>query len=125
MIRLVNIFMSIAIILLFTAVYHIRYGADAEYKAIKNAERAIAKEKITRRILEAEWVSLNNPARLEKLSEIHLRLEPLEATQIRTPENFISSEKDKIVKANIKSDNQGNWQKGWIMSGDRGGHDAR
>ena len=67
MIRLVNIFMFIAVILLFAGVYHIRYGADAEYKAIRNAERAIEKEKITRRILEAEWVSLNNPARLERL----------------------------------------------------------
>ena len=117
--------MFIAVILLFAAVYHIRYGADAEYKAIRNAERAIEKEKITRRILEAEWVSLNNPARLERLSEIHLRLEPLAATQIRTPESFISSEEDKIVKANIKSDNQGNWQKGWMISGERGGLDAR
>ena len=72
MIRLVNMIIFIAVILLFAAVYHIRYGADAEHKAIRNAERAIEKEKITRRILEAEWVSLNNPARLEKLSEMHL-----------------------------------------------------
>ena len=70
-------------------------------------------------------MSLNNPARLERLSNIHLRLEPLAATQIRTPESFISSEKDKIVKANIKSDNHGNWLKGWMMSGERGGLDAR
>ena len=79
-------------------VYHIRYGADAEYKAIRNAERAIVKEKTTRRILEAEWVSLNNPARLEKLSEIHLRLEPLAAIQIRTPDSFIISEEDMKIR---------------------------
>ena len=83
------------------------------------------KEETTRRILEAEWVSLNNPARLEKLSEIHLRLEPLAAIQIRTPDSFIISEEDQIVKANIKSDNQGSWQNSWTLSGERGGLDAR
>ena len=125
MIRLVNMIIFIAVILLFAAVYHIRYGADAEHKAIRNAERAIEKEKITRRILEAEWVSLNNPARLEKLSEMHLRLEPLAATQIRTPDSFIISEEDQIIQANIKSDDQENWQNGWTVSGERGGLDAR
>ena len=125
MIRLVNIVMFISVIVLFAMVYHIRYGADAEYKAIRNADRAIVKEKTTRRILEAEWVSLNNPARLEKLSEIHLRLEPLAAIQIRTPDSFIISEEDQIVKANIKSDNQGSWQNSWTLSGERGGLDAR
>lgn len=125
MIRLVNMIMFMAVILLFAAVYHIRYGADAEHKAIRNAERAIEKEKITRRILEAEWVSLNNPARLEKLSEMHLRLEPLAATQIRTPDSFFVSEEDQIIQANIKSDDQENWQNGWTVSGERGGLDAR
>lgn len=125
MIRLVNMIMFIAVILLFAAVYHIRYGADAEHKAIRNAERAIEKEKITRRILDAEWVSLNNPARLEKLSEMHLRLEPLAATQIRTPDSFFVSEEDQIIQANIKSDDQKNWQNGWTVSGERGGLDAR
>ncbi|HAK98652.1 MAG: hypothetical protein CBE09_02680 [Rhizobiales bacterium TMED249] len=125
MIRLVNMIIFIAVILLFAAVYHIRYGADAEHKAIRNAERAIEKEKITRRILEAEWVSLNNPARLEKLSEMHLRLEPLAATQIRTPDSFFVSEEDQIIQANIKSDDQENWQNGWTVSGERGGLDAR
>ena len=56
---------------------------------------------------------------------VHLRLEPLAATQIRTLESFISSEEDKIVKANINSDNEGNWQKGWMTSDERGGLDAR
>lgn len=125
MIRLVNMIIFIAVILLFAAVYHIRYGADAEHKAIRNAERAIEKEKITRRILEAEWVSLNNPARLEKLSEMHLRLEPLAATQIRTPDSFFVSEEDQIIQGNIKSDDQENWQNGWTVSGERGGLDAR
>ena len=125
MIRLVNMIIFIAVILLFAAVYHIRYGADAEHKAIRNAERAIEKEKIIRRILEAEWVSLNNPARLEKLSEMHLRLEPLAATQIRTPDSFFVSEEDQIIQANIKSDDQENWQNGWTVSGERGGLDAR
>ena len=125
MIRVVNMIIFIAVILRFAAVYHIGYGADAEHKAIRNAERAIEKEKITRRILEAEWVSLNNPARLEKLSEMHLRLEPLAATQIRTPDSFFVSEEDQIIQANIKSDDQENWQNGWTVSGERGGLDAR
>ncbi|EJW22022.1 hypothetical protein IMCC14465_04160 [alpha proteobacterium IMCC14465] len=129
MIRLVNIMMFIAVIALFATVYHVRYGADAEYKAIRHAERVIEKEETTRRILEAEWVSLNNPARLEKLSEMHLRLEPLAATQIRTPESFALSDEDQIVKANIKSGNHEGWQEGWqgswSVSGDRGELDAR
>ena len=70
-------------------------------------------------------MSLNNPARLEKLSEMHLRLEPLAATQIRTPDSFFVSEEDQIIQANIKSDDQENWQNGWTVSGERGGLDAR
>jgi hypothetical protein len=54
-----------------------------------------------------------------------LRLEPLAAIQIRTPDSFIISEEDQIVKANINSDNQGSWQNSWTLSGERGGLDAR
>ena len=39
MIRLVNIMMFIAVIALFATVYHVRYGADAEYKAIRQVIR--------------------------------------------------------------------------------------
>lgn len=101
MTRIVNTVMLLVVVSLFAAVYHVRYGAEAEFKAIKKAHRAIEEEKVTRRILEAEWVSLNNPARLEVLSEKHLHLEPPAAAQIRTAENFMLTEEERIVRARL------------------------
>ncbi|MGC6512013.1 MAG: cell division protein FtsL [Parvibaculales bacterium] len=82
MIRGLNIILSVLVVLLFAGLYHIRYAADTKISDIRQTQKAIQKAETRQSILQAEWISLNNPARLEALSEQHLGLRPLKAGQL-------------------------------------------
>ena len=82
MLRCINFLFLSLIIVSFTSLYHIRYEAEKEIKVIKNALYHISAEKQTHQILQAEWVSLNNPVRLETLAGNSLHLFPMDSVQI-------------------------------------------
>ena len=88
MIRALNIILSLFVFLLFAGLYHIRYAADTSIMDIRQTQKAIHKAEARHEVLEAEWISLNNPARLEKLSEQHLGLRPLKASQLYQASDF-------------------------------------
>ncbi|MCH1568930.1 MAG: hypothetical protein L7U47_05895 [Alphaproteobacteria bacterium] len=82
MVRMVNIVLAFVCVILVAALYHIRYSAEAEAKALRQVERIIAVEQDRRRTLEAEWASLNDPRRLQALSQQYLSLDYLRASQV-------------------------------------------
>lgn len=96
MMRVINLLLLLTIIMVFAVLYHIRYGAEAEVRAIRKADRAIAAEQMTRQILQAEWTSLNDPARLEILARRHLKLDPVAPSQILTRETLPQAGKDNL-----------------------------
>ena len=69
-----NISFSVALIIMIGALYHIRYSAEGEARAVKKMERAIAAEEDVQRTLRAEWSSLNDPRRLQDLARHYLEI---------------------------------------------------
>ncbi len=64
--------------LVFT-VYLMKSAANVERAAITKAEREIARERRTLRLLRAEAAHLERPERIERLSETYLGLAPVSA----------------------------------------------
>ncbi|MGB0342844.1 MAG: cell division protein FtsL [Parvibaculales bacterium] len=81
MIRLLNTLCVICFIALTLAVYHIRYSAEAEARQLRRLEIRIGEELEQRRVLEAEWSSLNDPQRLQYLAGKYLDLQVARASQ--------------------------------------------
>ncbi|MBT5156764.1 MAG: hypothetical protein HOK33_02070 [Rhodobiaceae bacterium] len=82
MIRLLNISLGVLLIMCIAALYHIRYSAEAEARALRHVEREINLEKDRQRTLRAEWSSLNDPRRLQLLSRHYLQLDYLRLSQV-------------------------------------------
>ena len=82
MIRLINSLCFMCLIVTFTALYHIRYSAEEEARALRQLERDIILAENRRATLHAEWSSLNNPRRLQQLAEQYLSLKNVEARQL-------------------------------------------
>ena len=81
MVRMLNIALLFVFVILVAALYHIRYSAEAEAKALRDTQRIMAAEQ-DRRTLQAEWASLNDPRRLQILSRQYLSLDYLRASQV-------------------------------------------
>ena len=82
MIRWVNVMCFVAIIVLIAALYHVRYSADSEIRALRQAERSILAEQDQLQTLQAEWSSLNDPRRLQALADRYLNLKPLQVEKV-------------------------------------------
>ena len=82
MVRMLNIALLFIFVILVAALYHIRYSAEAEAKALRDTQRIMAAEQDRRRTLQAEWASLNDPRRLQILSRQYLSLDYLRASQV-------------------------------------------
>ncbi len=95
MIRLVNITLVLLSISLFGALYHIRYSADAEARSLQKLDFKYVDALREQQVLRAEWASLNDPARLQDLSQTYLGLvyassnQLIEATKWR--EHYVST----------------------------------
>jgi len=92
MLRSINFILIAIIVVLLTALYHIRYSADAEIKAINKATSMMRDEQLKQQVLQAEWASLNNPQRLEQFANQYLDLVPAQAGQLHAFETFIAQE---------------------------------
>ena len=82
MVKCLNILLAFIVLVLLSALYHIRYSAEAEAKALRDMQRIVAVEQDRRRTLEAEWASLNDPRRLQILARQYLALDYLRASQV-------------------------------------------
>ncbi len=88
MIRIINIHLFVLAIVLFAGLYHIRYAADVKIRDIRKTRTAIERATLEGEVLQAEWISLNNPARLEVLSEQYLGMVPLTASQLHHAKSY-------------------------------------
>lgn len=102
MVRLLNATMGVAVIVLLAVLYNVRYDADAQIRAIRKAEQDIGLELVERSVMEAEWVSLNDPARLELLSGRYLKMQPLKASQLGSLESFTAEENAEEIETGYK-----------------------
>jgi hypothetical protein len=82
MVKYLNILLAFIVLVLLSALYHIRYSAEAEAKALRDMQRIVAVEQDRRRTLEAEWANLNDPRRLQILARQYLALDYLRASQV-------------------------------------------
>jgi hypothetical protein len=80
--RFVTLFAFIMLFGVSTGLYHVKYSVDRMERQGLGLKVKIAEEKSAIRILEAEWSSLNRPDRLQKLSQRHLDLAPVQVSQV-------------------------------------------
>lgn len=62
--------------------YYVKTRAQTAKKEVKRLERLISQEEASLRVLKAEIAYLENPARLEELSNDHLGLEPVKVDNV-------------------------------------------
>lgn len=84
MIRVVNLVAVMAVILTSFALYRVKYEASSDAKRVAALRTDIATEEDTIAVLKAEWSHLNQPQRLQALSDRYLDLKPVDVHQIIT-----------------------------------------
>lgn len=82
MMRAINVLCLLSVITLLTALYHVRYSAEQQARSLEDLEAEIVKENQRTQTLRAEWSSLTDPARIQKLSRAHLGLDYASSDQL-------------------------------------------
>ncbi len=82
MLRLLNVLSIAALIGSAIWAYTVKYDTIYYVEQIKKIETKINKERDAVALLKAEWQHLTKPARLQLLSDRHLTLQPVAASQI-------------------------------------------
>ncbi len=85
MIRFLNIVAVIALLGTAVWVYSIKYETIFYAEQVKKLEHKLDREHEAITVLKAEWQLLNQPARLQDLSDKFLDAKPVEARQIIKP----------------------------------------
>jgi cell division protein FtsL len=86
--RVVEVAALACLVLLILWVYLTKAQAGDERARIAQVDHQIAAEKRRLRMLKAESAHLEQPARIEQLSEAYLGLEPISARREATPETL-------------------------------------
>lgn len=85
MLRILNIFLILAVIAGAAIVYGMKHDAEDAADRVADLQRSIDDEQEKISLLKAEWSVLNQPARLQRLVErynAYLQLQSLEVDQI-------------------------------------------
>lgn len=80
--RLLNILVIVALVSAAAYVYEIKFESTLQAERLAKLRGEIRRERDAIAVLRAEWAKLNNPERIQGLSQRHLALKPVEATQI-------------------------------------------
>ena len=86
--RLVDLIAVAVLTLLILGVYLAKTVAGGERARIATVERQIAAEKARIRLLQAEVTHLEQPARIERLSETYLGLQPMSEKRVANLEDI-------------------------------------
>lgn len=97
--RTVEVAACVCLILLILWVYLAKAQAGDERVRIAKMDREIAAEERKLRMLKAESAHLEQPARIEQLSEAYLGLEPVPAKREATPETLDEIAQPKAPKS--------------------------
>ena len=118
MIRFVEIMMIGATIVVAIALYAVKYDTGNLASGIDELNRQIAEEREAIGILRAEWSLLNQPERIQKLADKHLKLEPVAARQIKSfadvPEMPPSEALTDLVERSLSSLEPGDQNSGFV-----------
>jgi hypothetical protein len=83
MIRFVEVVMVAATIVVAIALYAVKYDTGHVANNIAGLKQQIAEQREAIVILRAEWSLLNQPGRLQQLTEDNLALKPVQAGQMK------------------------------------------
>lgn len=101
MLRFVTLFVFILLFGVSAGLYHVKYSVDRMERQGLALKARIADEQEAIRILEAEWSGLNQPARLQKLTERYLELAPVQVSQVvgfsALPEKPVDGAQDNML----------------------------
>jgi hypothetical protein len=64
------------------ALFHMKHVVEKQERKLKDTTQQVGQVKESLHVLKAEWSYLNEPQRLQKLNEKHLKLEPLDPSQV-------------------------------------------
>jgi hypothetical protein len=81
------------------ALFHVKYQVVDIEERLKKIHHTVAQEKATIRLLEAEWAYLNEPRRLQELSEKYLALAPTRSNQLMARHTLNQAAKVTMVRA--------------------------
>ncbi len=84
MIRFVNLAAIFITLTASYALYHVKYEATDYSRQVTDLREEIAVERDLVNVLKAEWSSLNEPQRIQRLADQYLELQTLDARQIVT-----------------------------------------
>ena len=79
---------GLCILLVGFFLYQVKYKVQALEEELRTTNNQILENQDALHVLQAEWQYLNNPERLESLNKKHLKLQPLQAEQLFTIDDF-------------------------------------
>lgn len=80
--RLLHILVIGALVAAAAYVYEIKFESTLQAERLAKLRTEIRREREAIATLRAEWAKLDNPARIQGLAQRHLKLRPVDATQI-------------------------------------------
>ena len=84
MMRIVHLLVIGALVASAAYVYKIKFESTLRAERVARLRGEIKRERDAVATLRAQWEGLNTPARIQALTERHLALKPVEATQVDT-----------------------------------------
>jgi cell division protein FtsL len=81
MLRLMNICIIAALVSAAAYVYKIKFESTRQFERVAKIKMQIRRERDAIAALRAEWSSLDNPSRIQELSNRHLALQPINPRQ--------------------------------------------
>lgn len=82
MIKRSTFFMILLAGLIGVGIFQLKYNVVSLEEDLWKVQRQILSEQEATHVLKAEWAYLNEPARLQKLSQEHLKLRPIASNQL-------------------------------------------
>ncbi len=86
--RLLNIFVIVALIFAASLVYKIKFDSTLQAERVGKLRGELRRERDAVARLRAEWAKLDTPSRIQGLAERHLKLQPMQAHQFSTFDNL-------------------------------------
>jgi cell division protein FtsL len=80
--RILHLFVIVALILAAAYVYDIKFEATMQAEQLSKLRGEIRRERDGIAALRAEWAKLVSPARIEDLAQRHLQIKPADALQV-------------------------------------------
>jgi len=89
MLKVLNSILIAALLVGAFIVYSLEYSIKKKEREIVRIDRKMIKVRETNALLNAEWSKLSAPARLQRLAENYLKMEPVKASQVLSANQLI------------------------------------